>query len=77
MDITIYRDVDREWTRNELRADARAEAAGLDPEQWIGGEFVFGDWLSDCLLTGHIEKVRHRPRVVGWLARILVDTAPS
>ena len=61
MDITIYRDVDREWTRDELRAGARAEAAGLDPEQWIGGEFNFDDWLSDCLLTGHIEKVDTDP----------------
>ena len=61
MDITIYRDVDREWTRDELRADARAEAAGLDPEQWIGGEFNFDDWLSDFLLTGHIEKVDTDP----------------
>ena len=53
--------MDREWTRDELRADAEAEAAGLDPEQWIGGEFNFDDWLSDCLLTGHIEKVDTDP----------------
>ena len=31
------------------------------PEQWIGGEFNFDDWLSDCLLTGHIEKVDTDP----------------
>ena len=61
MDITIYRDVDSEWTRDELRADVGAEAAGLDPEQWIGGESSFGDWLSDYLLTGHIEKVDTDP----------------
>jgi hypothetical protein len=41
MDTTIYRYMNREWTRDELRADAEAEAAGLDPEQWIGGEFIF------------------------------------
>ena len=44
---------------DELRADA--EAAGLDPEQWVGGEFVFGDWLSDRLMTGHIERVDTDP----------------
>ena len=41
----------------ELRAEVEVEAAGLHPDQWIGGEFNFDDWLSDCLLTGHIEKV--------------------
>ena len=56
MDTTTYRYIwTREWTRDELRADA--EAAGLDPEQWIGGEFVFDDWLSDSILTGHVERV--------------------
>ena len=39
LDTTIYRYMDREWTRDELRADVEAEAAGLDPDQWIGGEF--------------------------------------
>ena len=47
----------REVTYDELRADAEGEAAGLDPEQWIGGEFDFDWWLSDCLLTGHVERV--------------------
>ena len=40
---------------SELRADA--EAAGLDPAQWIGGEFVFDWWPSDSLLTGHVERI--------------------
>ena len=31
MDTTIYRYVDREWSRDELHAD-EVEAAGLDPE---------------------------------------------
>jgi hypothetical protein len=57
MDTTIYRYFNREWTRDELRADSEAAAAGLDPEQWIGGEFNFDEWLSGSILTGHIEKV--------------------
>ena len=63
MDTTVYRYMDREWTRDELRADAEAEAeaTGLDAEQWIGGKFVFDDWLSDCLLTGHVERVDADP----------------
>ena len=35
----------REVTYDELRADAEGQAAGLDPDQWIGGEFDF-DWRS-------------------------------
>ena len=31
----------REVTYDELRADAEGQAAGLDPDQWIGGEFDF------------------------------------
>ena len=30
MDTTIYRYLNMEWTRAELRADAEAKAAGLD-----------------------------------------------
>ena len=41
--------------------EVEVEAAGLDPDQWIGGESTFDDWLSDCLLTGHIEKVDTDP----------------
>ena len=26
--------------------EVEVEAAGLDPDQWIGGEFIFDDWLS-------------------------------
>jgi hypothetical protein len=44
-------------TYDELRDDTEAEAAGLDPEQWLGGEFDFDWWLSDSLLTGHVERV--------------------
>ncbi len=47
----------REVSYDELRADAEGEAAGLDPEQWLGGEFDFDWWLSDSLLTGHVERV--------------------
>jgi hypothetical protein len=46
----------REVTYDELRADAEGEAAGLDPVQWLGGEFDFDRW-SDSLLTGHVERV--------------------
>jgi len=24
---------------------------------WIGGEFVFDWWLSDSLLSGHVERI--------------------
>ena len=53
---TIYRYMDRELTRDELRADVEAQAAGLDHEQWIGGEFNFDDWLVDSLRVGTIER---------------------
>jgi hypothetical protein len=55
MHPTIYHCMNRVWTREELWADA--EAAGQDPERWIGGEHVFGD----CVLTGHIENVDTDP----------------
>jgi len=29
----------------------------LPPEQWLDGELVFEAWLSDSLLTGHVERV--------------------
>jgi hypothetical protein len=47
----------REVSYDELRADVEAEAAGLDPDQWIGGEFDFDDWLSDSLRVGTIKRV--------------------
>jgi hypothetical protein len=40
-----------------LRTSSDAGAAGLDPAQWIGSEFVFDWWLSDSLLTGHVERI--------------------
>jgi len=42
---------------DEPRSEVEAEAAGLDPEQWIGGEFVFDGWLVDSLLVGTIERL--------------------
>ena len=47
----------REVSFEELRADIEAEAAGLDPQQWIDGEFDFDDWLSDSLLVGTTKRV--------------------
>jgi hypothetical protein len=40
-----------------LRTSSDAGAAGLDPAQWIGSEFVFDWWLSDSLLSGHVEGI--------------------
>ena len=47
------------WVRwgGPTDAHAEAEAAGLDPEQWTGGEFNFDDWLTDSILTGRVERV--------------------
>jgi len=33
----------------------------LPTEQWLDGEFVFDPWLSDSLLTGHVERVDTDP----------------
>lgn len=60
MDSTAkFRYSNREYSREELRNVVEAEAAGLPAEQWIGGELNFNDWLSDCLLTGHVERIDH------------------
>lgn len=56
-DDTIYRMGDRVYTRDKLREEVEVEAAGLDPDQWIGGEFNFDDWLIDSILVGTIETV--------------------
>ena len=47
----------RAVTYDELRAEVEIEAAGLDPEQWLEGEFVFDAWLSDSLNVGTVERV--------------------
>jgi hypothetical protein len=44
-------------TFDELRDEVEAEAADLDPEQWIDGEFTFDDWLVDSLVVGTVERV--------------------
>jgi hypothetical protein len=47
----------RPWrarTYDGLRSEVEAEAASLDPGQWIDGEFVFDAWLSDSLLVGAV-----------------------
>jgi hypothetical protein len=54
---TTYRYGNREYSREELRNAVEAEAAGLPPEQWLFGKFEFDEWLSDCLITGHVERV--------------------
>ncbi len=55
----------REVSYDELPADTEAEAAGLDPVQWLGGEFDFDWWLSDSPLTGHVERVDDDE--AGWM----------
>lgn len=44
-------------TREQLRAEVEAEAAGLPAEQWMFGRFEFNEWLSDSIITGHITRV--------------------
>ena len=58
----------REVTYDELRADAEGQAAGLDPDQWIGGEFDF-DWRihSEGLAPQNYSgSIRHSDEN-GWL----------
>jgi hypothetical protein len=57
MDTDIYGYMGKEYARDELCEHVEAQAAGLDPDQWIGGEFNFDDWLIDSILVGTIEKV--------------------
>lgn len=54
---TTYIDSGRVVAYDDLRDEIQAEAAGLDPSQWLDGEFVFDAWLSDSLLVGTIERV--------------------
>jgi phosphodiesterase/alkaline phosphatase D-like protein len=54
---TTYQMGDRTYTRDELRAKVEAEAAGLDPEQWMFGKFEFDEWLSDSIVVGTVTKV--------------------
>lgn len=44
------------YTRDQLRTKMEDEAAGLDPEQWLFGEFEFDEWLSDSLASGHVKR---------------------
>ena len=58
----------REVTYDDLRADAEGQAAGLDPDQWIGGEFDF-DWRihSEGLAPQNYSgSIRHSDEN-GWL----------
>jgi class 3 adenylate cyclase len=48
---------DGDYFGTVLNRAARVMAAGLDPSQWLNGEFVFDAWLSDSLLFGTIERV--------------------
>lgn len=45
-----------EYTYDELIAALDAEAATLDPEQWVGG-WNAHEYLIDALLVGTIERV--------------------
>lgn len=45
-----------EYTYDELIAALDAEAATLDPEQWVGG-WDAHEYLIDALLVGTIERV--------------------
>jgi len=58
---TKYLYAGRVVTYDELRAEVEAEAAGLPPEQWLDGEFVFEPWLSDSLVSGHVKRVDQEP----------------
>jgi hypothetical protein len=65
----------REVTYDELRADAEGQAAGLDPDQWIGGEFDF-DWRihSEGLAPQNYSgSIRHGDEN-GWLTPRAMDS---
>lgn len=53
----LFRYGDRQSSRSELRNAVEAEAVHLPPEQWLFGRFEFDEWLSDCLVTGHVKRV--------------------
>lgn len=55
-DGTIYLMTGIEYTYDELIAALDAEAATLDPEQWVGG-WDAHEYLIDALLVGTIERV--------------------
>ena len=52
-----FRYDNREYSREELRNSVEAEAAGPPPRQWLFGKFEFDEWLSDCVLTGHVKRL--------------------
>lgn len=55
-DGTTYLMTGIEYTYGELIAALDAEAATLDPEQWVGG-WDAHEYLIDALLVGAIERV--------------------
>jgi hypothetical protein len=55
-DDAIYLMSGAEYTYDELIAALDAEAATLDPEQWVGG-WNAHEYLIDALLVGVIERV--------------------
>lgn len=55
-DDTIYLMSGVEYSYDELIAALDAEAASLDPDQWVGG-WDAHEYLIDALLVGTIERV--------------------
>ncbi|WP_222622182.1 hypothetical protein [Mycolicibacterium fluoranthenivorans] len=56
-DDTIYRMSGSEYTHAELVAALEAEAAGLDPAQWVYGYFNVRDYIIEATNVGLIEVV--------------------
>ncbi|PND57697.1 hypothetical protein CRM90_12020 [Mycobacterium sp. ENV421] len=55
-DEVAYRMCGTEYTYDELIEALDAEAATLDPEQWVGG-WDAHEYLIEALLVGTIERV--------------------
>lgn len=56
-DTITYVYLGKQYNRAELEAVVTAEAATLDPEQWLNGTFEFNEWLSDSIVTGTVTRL--------------------
>jgi hypothetical protein len=51
--MTLYTNGEASWTYEQMRDVVfPGEIEGVDPDQFIGGEMSFEDWLAESLNTG-------------------------
>ena len=50
----MYRYLDEDYTREELRDRVQDEVFGLPEDQWTGDGFDFDEWLDEAVNVGQV-----------------------